>query len=262
MTSTGQIQARRNTNSTEVERALKCLCQCSAIALWTMILSGVTVAEVLQHRLPLQQLTDTNTSLTQQLHSALSHLSDQPTRAALSQLEGLLSSQLIGLGGVNLHNVNSITGKTPLLSSLLQNTGSNCKIREPYPLSFNFGELMPAEPSANSTISYHFSVDCKRPAAYRIVILDANQQQLYGSYLPAAIVQADGTQSAAAVFITIDGKPMGREIRNSGINPSQHTLSAELRASPQVPVTPQQAGNISLGMESAALTLIEFGLLQ
>ncbi len=262
MTSTGQANARKKKRGAAVERALKCLLQGGAITLWAMGLSGVTVAEALQHRLPLPQLTDPDAPLAQQLQNTLGRLSDQPARTALSQLEGLLSSQLIGLGGVALHNANSLTGETPLLSSLLQNIGSNCEIREPTPLSFNFGALMPAEPSANSNITFHFSVDCKRPAAYRIVILDARQQQLYGSYLPAAIVQADGTRSTAAVFLTLDGKPLGSEFRNSGVNPSQHALSAELRATPQMAVTPNRAGSVQLGLESAALTLIEFGLLQ
>lgn len=186
--------------------------------------------------------------------------SQLPLSTTLPQLESMLSSHLIGLTGFALNNINTIKdGESPL--SLLHNKNSNCAIRLSAPLNFNFGSLMPAEPSSNSIVSFHFSVDCKRPAAYRVVVVDEKKQQLYGPFLPASILQGDGSRTPATVLLLLNGQPLGSELRNNGVNLSQLELSAELRASPEIPLTPYRAGSVKLGLESASLVLIEFGLL-
>lgn len=147
------------------------------------------------------------------------------------------------------------------LSSLLKNVSRSCSVRESAPLNFDFGALMPGTPSPLSALSSRISVDCVRPAAYRLVIVDGQRQRLFGSTIPAIVTQADGSRTNAALVVLADGKPLGQTHRNNGRLPNQHEIAVELRTAPQVPLVPAHAGRVELDLDSAYLTVIDAGSL-
>ena len=186
----------------------------------------------------------------------------KPLQTSLTQLNYVLSQQLIHLKGMQVTAPLESIGVNETLSSLLSKTSDNRTIRDRRPFMIGFGALSPAEPSVNSTVNHHFSVDCKRPAAYRVVIFDESQQLIFAPFLPASVVQADGTRERASLMIKLDGQPLGSQFRSNGVNPVHHELSAELRARPGEPVTPSAPGKIQLDLQNASIALVEFGILQ
>lgn len=235
---------------------------------WMALLAWVTPSAHAQPR--------TEASIAELLRDAktiqAANLGDLPSLSTLSSppgdvlpdIERLLSRQLDRLQDqiFNEPLLDVAESRTDIpLRTLLERASTNCTIRQTSPLTFIFGNLMPAEPSANSSVNVHFAVDCKRPAAYRIVVVDDRRQQIYGSFLPAKVLQGDGSATPAAVYVSLDDLPLGSLHRNNGLSPSQHEIAAELRASPEAVFTPRSAGRVVLGLDSAYLALIETGLL-
>lgn len=108
--------------------------------------------------------------------------------------------------------------------SALVEQALGCSVRQAV-LALPLGALSPGSRSEDHRQAQAFQVACPMPASYRLLIVNADGDELVDGIVPVRI----GEQGRGQLRITIDGQAPGADIRHNGVLPKTHQLAVELR---------------------------------
>lgn len=175
--------------------------------------------------------------------------------------EGVLPETSLRLPGVELPsgplNGRAVVADLPdaaapaaVTQAALAGLAHRCSVRQSA-LALPLGALRPGAHSEAFSQAQAFQVACPEPASYRLIIVNAQGEELPQGVVPVRIGESGGGQ----LHITIDGREPGALIRHNGVLPKTHQLAVELRDEFGRGRIPATSGALTMAKRDLSLAL-------
>ncbi len=186
---------------------------------------------------------------------------DEALPLSIARSVNALPEAPLRLPGVRLPSVNLLgsalvaelpdeVARAAVTQGALAGLAHRCSVRQSA-LALPLGALRPGAHSEAFSQAQAFQVACPEPASYRLIIVNAQGEELPQGVVPVQIGDSGGGQ----LHITIDGREPGALIRHNGVLPKTHQLAVELRDEFGRGRIPSTSGALTMAKRDLSLAL-------
>ncbi|WP_027873239.1 hypothetical protein [Spongiibacter marinus] len=153
-------------------------------------------------------------------------------------------------GGALVAELPDEVARAAVTQGAMAELAHRCSVRQSA-LALPLGALSPGAHSEAFSQARAFQVACPEPASYRLIIVNAQGEELPQGVVPVRIGDSGGGQ----LHITIDGREPGGLIRHNGVLPKTHQLAVELRDEFGRGRIPSASGVLTMAKHDLSLVL-------